>query len=487
MIKTYSQAKSIVENKFLTSSYITSRVISGGNKYFPEEVDYWAKKIINSNWSETLFNSEFNKIYASNQGVNLSGIRYNDHIGQTIYVDSNSYPNGLFLSSIGIFFSSVDPTSPITLELRPLVNGYPSSNEADILPLSIVSITPNPKDTITPPLTVDNATKFEFDFPVYLAPGYYCFTLKTNSSKYNLYMAERGLPALGSTTIVTNPYIGAFVTSQQGVSWTVEQTKDLCFVLYRASFGIGTKSFTINTDQEYFDFTTVNLKMFSQEFDSLATINSISANTLYLDSNQYVDIVTKQNKNVDLSQIGTANTSSGIIYTITMFNKDERLSPLINLHKTGSVLVKNKVDPYNTYISYSELTSKDGLASAKYITKMVTLNEDFDADGLTVYIDTNKPLGTYIEVFYKVLNKYDFSTPFNNLGWTKMTLITPVTQSSDTVTFDEETYQNLNITYTNGSGTLYTDFKYFAIKMVMYSDNPCVVPRIRNFRAIATI
>ena len=114
MIKTYSQAKSIVENKFLTSSYITSRVISGGNKYFPEEVDYWAKKIINSNWSETLFNSEFNKIYASNQGVNLSGIRYSDHIGQTIYVDSNSYPNGLFLSSIGIFFSSVDPTSSIT-------------------------------------------------------------------------------------------------------------------------------------------------------------------------------------------------------------------------------------------------------------------------------------------------------------------------------------------------------------------------------------
>ena len=487
MIKTYSQAKSIVENKFLTSSYITSRVISGGNKYFPEEVDYWAKKIVNSNWSTSLFNTEFDKIYSVNQSVNLSGIRYNDHIGQTIFIDPNTYPNGLFLSSIGLFFSSVDPTSPITLELRPLVNGYPSSNEADILPLSIVSLTPNPRDPVTPPLTVNNATKFEFKFPVYLSSGYYCFTIKSNSSKYNLYMAERGLPALGTTTIVTSPYLGSFVTSQQGVSWAIEQTKDLCFVLYRASFGIGTKSFTINTDQEYFDFTTVNLKMFSQEFDKISTIDSISANTLYLDSNQYVNIVTKQNKNVDLSQIGTANTSSGIVYNITMTNRDEKLSPLIDLHKTGNVLIKNKIDPYTQYISASELTSKDGLAAAKYVTKMVTLNEDFDADGLTVYIDTNKPTGTYIEVFYKVLNKYDFTAPFDNLGWTAMTLTSTPVQSTDTITFNEEIYQNLNITYTNNSGTLYTDFKYFAIKIVMYSNNPCVVPRVQNFRAIATV
>jgi hypothetical protein len=53
--------------------------------------------------------------------------------------------------------------------------------------------------------------------------------------------------------------------------------------------------------------------------------------------------------------------------------------------------------------------------------------------------------------------------------------------------FTTDTYQALNIQYNDVStGSLYADFKVFAIKVVMYSDNPAIVPKIRSFRAVAT-
>jgi hypothetical protein len=53
--------------------------------------------------------------------------------------------------------------------------------------------------------------------------------------------------------------------------------------------------------------------------------------------------------------------------------------------------------------------------------------------------------------------------------------------------YTSDTYQALNITYNDiVTGTTYTNFNVFAIKVVMYADNPAIVPQIKNFRAIAT-
>jgi hypothetical protein len=485
MIKTYSQAKTIVENKFLTSSYIKSRNISAKIKYTPEEIHYWATKIVNSNWSESFFVSEFDKVYSATQETNLSQFRYNDHIGQTFLIDSNSYPNGLFLSSIGVFFSSIDDQTPITLDLRKIINGTPSK---DIIPLSIVTIKPLAGlAEALPPLTVSSATLFTFLFPVYLDPGYYCFTLSTNSSKYNLYIAERGLSELGSNKTVTNPYIGSLITSQQGEFWSNEQTKDLCFILNRAKFNIGTQSFNLNTDKDLFNFNTMNLKLYTQEFGEISYIKDITATTVTAETNETVITPIAPNKNVDLSVVATANTVGGANFSISMTNNTDELSPMIDLERSGSILVSNYICGYAESISDSELTPNDGFAAAKYITKQITLNDEFDADGLTVYLDSNKPNGTEIEVFYKILNKYDYTTPFKDLPWNRLTRTTQSLIATNTVDYSEETFQNLNITYSDQNGTLYKDFKYFAVKIVMYSTNPCFVPKIKNLRAIATV
>jgi hypothetical protein len=485
MIKTYAQAKTIVENKFLNSAYIKSRNISATTKYTQEEIHYWATKIINCSWSELLFNAEFDTVYSGTQDTNLSQFRYNDYIGQTFLIDSNSYPNGTFLSSIGVFFSTIDQQTPITLDIRKLINGVPSG---EIIPLSLVSMTPLSMIAIaTPPLTASSATLFSFEFPVYLEPGYYCFTLHSNSSKYNLYIAERGLNELGSNKIVTNPYIGSLITSQQGESWNTEQSKDLCFILNRAKFNIGTQSFTINTKNHIVDFSTLNLKLKTQEFGKISYIDGITATTVTSETAETITTPITYNKNIDLNLVATANTTDGVTFSITMVNKNDAITPLIDLQRSGTVLVTNYIVGYDSLISDSELTASSGLSLAKYTTKQITLNDEFDADGLTVYLDSNKPNGTEIEVFYKILNKYDFTQNFSELPWNRLPRITQSLVATNTSDYSEETYQNLNIIYSDKNGTIYKDFKYFAIKIVMYSNNPCFVPKIKNLRAIATI
>ena len=41
------------------------------------------------------------------------------------------------------------------------------------------------------------------------------------------------------------------------------------------------------------------------------------------------------------------------------------------------------------------------------------------------------------------------------------------------------------VQYTNGSGTTFTGYKYFAIKIVLIADNPAIVPRVADLRCIA--
>jgi hypothetical protein len=46
-------------------------------------------------------------------------------------------------------------------------------------------------------------------------------------------------------------------------------------------------------------------------------------------------------------------------------------------------------------------------------------------------------------------------------------------------------YKVDDITYTS-NGIQYGTFKVFAIKIVMFSENPAFVPKIKNLRVIAT-
>ena len=299
-------------------------------------------------------------------------------------------------------------------------------------------------------------------------------------------MAERGVADLYSGKTIVNPYNGSFVVSQQGISWNIEQTKDLCFTLNKAVFDIGTKTLQFTNKEDKFNYTTAQLQSKTQEFAKNSYIDTCTLTSI--DYNTLLEHTTpiKLNKNVDLLSYSTVLNSNKAVFNISLVNNTKNLSPLIDLEKTGIVLIENLIDPYTKELSDSELTPK-GLAQCKYITKQITLNDNFDADGLTVYIDVNKPTGTVIEVFYKIQNKYDYTQEFKDLGWTKMTKTSQSNPAINSSEYIEESYQNVNLYYLDAKQQYHNNFKYFAIKIVMYADNPCIVPTIKNFRAIASV
>jgi hypothetical protein len=137
----------------------------------------------------------------------------------------------------------------------------------------------------------------------------------------------------------------------------------------------------------------------------------------------------------------------------------------------------------------SEYDSSAGPCLAKYITKPVVLADGFDAGDLRVYMAVNKPSGSEVTVFYKILSSSD-STIFKDVRYQKMECFNPTTAVSvtDSDFFEFEFRPSLTsdqVTYTSDNGVTYDNFKTFAVKIVMTSSDPSVVPAVKDLRIIA--
>lgn len=121
---------------------------------------------------------------------------YNDPLAQSFYIDSNKYPNGTFVTSIEVFFKKVDQSCPVALELRNMINGTPGST---ILPGGKVVL---PGYSISSSANATVATKFRFDYPIFLQPNTeYCFVLKSTSMGYEAWASKFGaIDITGQTT-----------------------------------------------------------------------------------------------------------------------------------------------------------------------------------------------------------------------------------------------------------------------------------------------
>ena len=143
-------------------------------------------------------------------------------------------------------------------------------------------------------------------------------------------------------------------------------------------------------------------------------------------------------------------------------------------------------------VTYNGETEKNGgNADARYVTRRVTLADGFESGDLRVYMTAHKPAGTNIYVYYKIQSASD-SDLFDDKKWQLMTQVGNENYFSINDTdFRELTFApgsngipDNAVSYVSGS-TAYTQFKTFAIKVVMTSGNKSVVPRMRDFRAIA--
>lgn len=174
----------------------------------------------------------------------VTGIEYVDPVAETFLVDAKAYPQGVFISSVDLCFSSVPDTDiPITCEIRTTVNGYPSSK--DVVPCcapeGIAAVTlrrDRVKTTQAPdfgnPLSY---TRFTFPALVYLAPGReYAIVVRSDSDDYYIWTAEMGALIVGSEDkkVAKQPYAGSFFKSQNASTWSEAPFTDMMFRINKA-------------------------------------------------------------------------------------------------------------------------------------------------------------------------------------------------------------------------------------------------------------
>jgi len=169
-----------------------------------------------------------------------------DPLAQTFFVDSQVYPNGLYLSSVDLcFYSKDDKNLPVTVQIRPTVNGFPSADYW--YPESVVTLNPEQIKVNTTSPSFDNSdtyTTFNFDFPVYLKPGLYALVVLSNSPLSSVWIAEKGRRSTSGIEIGVQPYLGTLYKSQNSMEYVPFLNEDLMFRLNRCVFTTGSGSVT---------------------------------------------------------------------------------------------------------------------------------------------------------------------------------------------------------------------------------------------------
>jgi hypothetical protein len=144
------------------------------------------------------------------------------------------------------------------------------------------------------------------------------------------------------------------------------------------------------------------------------------------------------------------------------------LSPVIDMERCSVITIGNRIDETP---AVAETDASKGSNLAKYVTKTIELQDT--SDEIKVYLDINRPTGTFVDLYYKSGNT---AGTFDTNAW----VLAPPTNAagvafSDGTSFDE---------------TIYTiaptvNFTVFALKIVMRSTGTSNIPKIQDLRAIA--
>ena len=195
-------------------------------------------------------------------------------------------------------------------------------------------------------------------------------------------------------------------------------------------------------------------------------------------STTYKDIVA----NTDYAPLTPMTIKSGATHSMilvgTMISTMNNLSPVIDISRCSVIGISNIIDN-NTTVAETDKSS--GSALAKYVTKTVQL--DSESNILKVFLDTNRPQATAIDVYYKVGSD---AGGFDDNAYVKMT---PTAETGSDVPYsdDPNIYKEVEYSHDFSGDTPATQFTMFAIKIVFTSTTTAKVPSVRNLRAIALV
>jgi hypothetical protein len=430
-------------------------------------------------------------IFTETTSTTVVETRRRDPLAQTFFVDPEEHPEGIFLSSVDLFFARKPENStmlPVQVQIRPVVNGYPDSTR----------IYPNGKVVKLPSdvqVSEDASVKttFEFNNPVHLPPGEHSLVVKGDTSEYEIYVATLGDFILGTDTKVTNqPYVGVFFTSANASTWTADQNTDMMMVLNKCEFTVNTTyNLVLRTEQTESDnpFELMNINSKYVDFNSCRTSWFVGITTAVGSTNSSFYI--EPNTNFELSNTysygtrkGSPNTDVPVNLTISALTTNKDVCPIIDLQSLGLFAVNNLVEG-NDASTNGELSPyvpvTTGTPRARYISRVVTLEDGFDSNNMKVVLSLNKPAGTNIQVFAKTQDT-ESTDDFHSNSYVALTPNVANFEAFTTTNPDE--FREIEFSMSQDTDTPYNRF---CVKVCLYSDQPWNVPKIRDLRAVAVL
>ena len=296
-------------------------------------------------------------------------------LSQTFIVDRNICENGVFISSIDIFFSAKDTILPVTLQIRPIINEQPSL--AQIVPFGEVTLNPsdvNESATAPSVATSSTYTRFTFESPVYLFPDEYAIVLTSPSSNYEVHTSVLGelVRNTTDTNVSLQPNVQSFFEPQNSSIWQANVEKQLMFRINKCEFDTGSHSVYFSLDGKPTSGNTsgINYDIFKLSTSELtfsntaltysyksipksSTVNSDATRTSQI-SSTYTQF--SPNRNIKLTEqqqiVSSANTTtSNVTYSANnvylraiLQTNDSKISPAIDMSRINLITVENEVN-----------------------------------------------------------------------------------------------------------------------------------------------
>ena len=175
--------------------------------------------------------------------TNTRQVGWWDPLAQSFLLEAQG---GMFVTGVDIYFATKDQKIPISMQIRPMENGYPTK---DILPFSDCTLIPSQVEISE---NASIATRFEFPAPVYIPESEeHCFVLFSDSNEYKVWISRMGdIDITGTRTISEQPYAGVLFKSQNASTWTADQYEDLKFTVYRANFTATSGTVALNNTKQ---------------------------------------------------------------------------------------------------------------------------------------------------------------------------------------------------------------------------------------------
>lgn len=423
-------------------------------------------------------------------------------LSQTFFISPTEHPNGVFVDKVSVFFKSKSSKLPVSLQLRPTTNGYPSSSV--VYPFAeVVKNATDVNISNSPDIaSVGSATTFTFSSPVYLLPGEHAVVLTTNSDEYETYIAVMGDYQIGTKIAVTEqPNLGSLFRTENAGKWETDTTSDLMMQVSKCKFKAnGTQSITLKEEKGSggyigeikLDVGNLNADIINWPESRFTTKmrftpnnpSNVSATSAEFDVSMNESFSFTSSRKINLA---TSDTNNTLILDATISGTNTDVSPVMDLDRLSLIAVENIIEGakdlapgganYNGELDPQAKPVIDGKKPrVRYVTRQVNLADGFESKNVRVILNEYKPQNTDIQVFIKQQPAGE-DAPFENESYTRLT---------STVTGSFSGYREVSYTL---PADLTEPMGKFIIKICMYADgaplNTAIVPIIKDFRAIA--